>query len=152
MSSLLSAHSHKLDLASELMEIIPRAMREIRASNRSRGGAQMPLPHYRVLANIWRIPKTNKELAEDLGLSVAATSRLISALEERGLVKRASDEVDRRAINVSITKMGLQLFTSIRSGTCHLIAERLNELSSKEQAELEKGLRVISKTMLGISN
>lgn len=150
MSSLSSTPNTNLakDLATHLIEVIPRAMREIRASNRSYKGTQLSLPQFRVLANIWRLPKTNKQLAEDIGLSVAAMSRIVDALEKQKLVSRKTDNVDRRVSNISITKEGLQLFTSIRSKTCNKIADQLLLLSHKELVDLQNGLTVIENTML----
>ena len=153
MSSLSFYPIHKIEkeLAALMMEIVPRTMREIRTSTRASGCGHMPLPQFRVLANVWRSPKTNKELAEDIGLSVPATSRIIASLEQKDLIKRLVDKEDRRVTHIYITNEGSELFKKMRRHTCDEIADRMRALSLREKKELQKGLNLMSKTMLGIS-
>jgi DNA-binding MarR family transcriptional regulator len=53
------------------------------------------------------------ELAEALGLSVAAVSRAVEALVKRRLVTRAADEVDRRVRRVAISAKGEALANAL---------------------------------------
>ena len=56
---------------------------------------------------------TIKQVAEDLGRSVSATSRLLDQLVERGMVSRRGDERDRRVTRVAITERGRTLITAM---------------------------------------
>jgi DNA-binding MarR family transcriptional regulator len=49
------------------------------------------------------------ELAERLGLSVAATGRAVDALAREGMVTRREDEHDRRVKRVRLSESGTQL-------------------------------------------
>lgn len=46
------------------------------------------------------------EIASDLGVSSAAATKAIERLERKGLVTRSVDTMDRRCVNVRITRAG----------------------------------------------
>jgi DNA-binding MarR family transcriptional regulator len=54
-------------------------------------------------------------LAEECGLSLSRISRIIDALEERGLVERRGVESDARAVHAHLTRAGLDL---VRRAQC----------------------------------
>ena len=70
------------------------------------------------------------ELAERLGLSMAATGRAVDALVREGLVARREDEHDRRVKRVSLLPPGAALIgrlTEAHQEPLRLFAERLTE-------------------------
>ena len=73
------------------------------------------------------------ELADIEGLNPTMLSRLVGKLEVAGLVTRATDETDRRAVQVRITKAGTALHLRRRRERTKLFAERL-ELLTEERA------------------
>lgn len=76
-------------------------------------------------------------LAGECGLSLSRVSRIVDALEERGLVERQQCEADARAINAQLTAPGLEL-ARVAQAT-HLAAVRrrfFDELSEREIAAL----------------
>ncbi len=56
---------------------------------------------------------TVKQVAELLGRSLSATSRLLDQLVEQGLVSRREDEHDRRAKRITITESGRALIAQL---------------------------------------
>jgi len=150
MYNLSSIPKTNLDdeLVSALMDILPRAMRQLRVSNREQGAEHLKLPQFRVLAHVWREAKTNKELADDIGLSAAAMSRVISGLVKRDLVQRVSNPQDLREARVQITRRGLILFKSIRRETGKKLTKRIQKLNRDEKMDLAQGLILISKILL----
>jgi len=46
------------------------------------------------------------EIASGLGISSAAATKAISRLERKGLVTRTVDAMDRRCVNVRLTRVG----------------------------------------------
>lgn len=135
-------------LAEKILDVIPRSMQEIRGITLARPGETLPLPQFRVLANIWKKSKTNKQLAEDIGLSISAMSRVISSMEDQGWIKKTANPQDRRYSDIFITKKGLNLFKSIRTHTCNTISEHLDSLSLQEKQLLHNGLNIIEKIMV----
>ncbi|MGZ3771712.1 MAG: MarR family winged helix-turn-helix transcriptional regulator [Bdellovibrio sp.] len=146
MHSLNSNQSHNdscQQLADKILDVIPKTMRDLRTKTYSHSGLKLPLPQFRVLGNVWNESKTNKQLAEEIGLSISAMSRVISNLESNGLIEKLENKEDKRYANISITKTGKRYFNKIRLHTSKLISERINQLSDKEKMELYKGLSII---------
>ena len=57
------------------------------------------------------------QIASALGISSAAATKIVIRLEKKGLVVRRVNEMDRRVINVSLTRAGtesIQLFDPLR--------------------------------------
>lgn len=63
-------------------------------------------------------------------------TRIVTALEEAGLVARAADPADRRVARVAATDGGRQLLAQSRSRTDEYLAVRLASLSADERAAL----------------
>jgi DNA-binding MarR family transcriptional regulator len=76
-------------------------------------------------------------LAEECGLSLSRISRIIDALQARGLVERRGVESDARAVHAHLTKTGLEL---VRRAQCsHFAAVQRSffaQLSDQEVATL----------------
>jgi DNA-binding MarR family transcriptional regulator len=71
-----------------------------------------------------------KDIAEGLGLSVAATSRAIDGLCKRGLVDRDEDPLDRRVKRVRLTSRGdraMEKLAAIRVATLERLVEKLSD-------------------------
>ena len=49
------------------------------------------------------------EIASAFGVSYAAASKMINRLEDKGLVTRSINEMDRRAADIRITEKGSQM-------------------------------------------
>jgi DNA-binding MarR family transcriptional regulator len=54
------------------------------------------------------------ELAEAAGITASTATRILDALERRGIVSRTASVADRRAIAVTLTSEGRRLFSSQR--------------------------------------
>lgn len=48
------------------------------------------------------------EIASVLGVSSAAATKAVARLERKGLVRRAENMMDRRCVDVSLTRAGLE--------------------------------------------
>lgn len=69
------------------------------------------------------------ELADHLGLKKSTMSGLIDRAEQRGLVTRAPNAVDERAIDVFLTSEGMAYFARLRAqgqDALGALTERLN--------------------------
>jgi len=79
---------------------------------------------------------TIKQVAEDLGRSVSATSRLLDQLVERGMVSRREDERDRRVKRVAITERGRTLIAALERERAEAQMVVMEYLSAEERAEV----------------
>ncbi|MGO4201679.1 MarR family transcriptional regulator [Rhodococcus sp. TAF43] len=70
-------------------------------------------PGFRVLFVLWLAgPSEAKRVAKLSGMSRAAVSALVNTLERDGYVIRRRSEVDRRAVELSLTDAGLDAITT----------------------------------------
>jgi DNA-binding MarR family transcriptional regulator len=73
-------------------------------------------------------------LATEAGLSLSRVSRIVDALEDRGLVERQPCPADARAINAQLTGAGLELARSAQA--THLGAVRVRFFDKLSDAEI----------------
>ncbi len=88
---------------------------------------------------------TVKQVAELLGRSVSATSRLLDQLVERGLVGRREDEHDRRAKRITITEGGRALIAQLERTRAETQWAVVEHLSAEEQAEVARAMALLAK-------
>ena len=85
------------------------------------------------------------EMKEALDLaSKSGIHRLITALEERGFLRRVSDASDRRSSRLSLTARGRRLFEQIAVSLVERDRLLLGSLSARERHELNRLLNKIS--------
>lgn len=75
-----------------------------------------------LLSIIWLKPGISQnELASVVALQKSAVTKLVTRMEERGLIVRVKDSVDRRVNNLSLTDAGAEMITEGRQ-----LAAKLN--------------------------
>lgn len=84
-----------------------------------------------------------KGLAETLGVSLAAMSRAVDGLFERGLVGREEDAEDRRVKRVRLTDSGRAVPRTLNHGRLSALAELMCKLGHDEAQALERALALI---------
>jgi DNA-binding MarR family transcriptional regulator len=72
-------------------------------------------------------------LAQDTGLSLSRVSRIVDALERRGLLERSPCPADARATNASLTASGAALARSAQATHCAGVRRRFFERLSEDQ-------------------
>ncbi|MFV2117612.1 MarR family winged helix-turn-helix transcriptional regulator [Streptomyces sp. Act-28] len=82
-----------------------------------------------------------KQVADAVVLSQSATTRLVTRLEDRGLLTRYLCETDRRGIYTDVTEAGQKLLAEARPTHDAALREALDEAAKKpELAPLVKAL------------
>lgn len=105
--------------------------------------ANLTMPQWYALDTIARLQRSKMSpLAEQLGLSMGASSTLVDRLATRGLVQRDADTSDRRAVYVSLSDLGHRLLGEARQAR--------TELLHRVFAQLEPAVRVTLRTNLGL--
>ena len=72
-------------------------------------------------------------------------TRVITSLEERGLVSRTPHPSDRRQVTVSVTEQGALLLKEERRRKEAWLAQRLRELSPEERTVLRQAAPILEK-------
>jgi DNA-binding MarR family transcriptional regulator len=134
-------------LASELRISISRLARRLRAERISRGVAtELSDTQLAALAALERHgAMTPGELAEHEKVQPPSMTRVIAALEERGLVTRAPHPTDGRQVMLTVTEQGRALVQASRRTRDAWLAQRLRELSPEERATLRAAAPILQR-------
>ena len=132
------------DAARELLEIMPLVMRTVAAELRSAG--ELPAPaHFGLLMILSEHGRTLTELATLRGVSLPTMSASVTALVQRGWVKRAAPGKDRRTVQLEVTASGRGALDRVgRCAESHL-SEVLTPLDAASRRRLVAGLGVLRK-------
>lgn len=84
-----------------------------------------------------------KELAEQIGLSMATISRAVDGLVEGGFVTRVEDPDDRRVRRIAITDVGEALVGRILSARLEGLREFSESLTPPERRKLDSALELL---------
>ena len=87
------------------------------------------------------------ELARLNQVSAPSMTRTVSELQNRGLVVRAVDPHDGRAIQVAATPAGLAAILVARAARAEVIAELLDEMTPAELAKVEAALPALERVL-----
>jgi DNA-binding MarR family transcriptional regulator len=83
---------------------------------------------------------TQRELGERVGINGPTMVTALNSMERAGLVKRVHNQVDRRKINVFLTKRGCDLKSKLWPMAAEVLALGLSGLSRGEVQSLNKML------------
>jgi DNA-binding MarR family transcriptional regulator len=92
-----------------------------------------------------RTGMTPGELAEHEKVQPPSMTRVIAALEERGLVMRAPHSTDRRQVVLTVTEEGRAVVQRVRRRREAWLAKRLKELTPQERATLRAAAPILEK-------
>jgi DNA-binding MarR family transcriptional regulator len=83
------------------------------------------------------------DLAAMEGIAPSTLTRLVTALEDSGYVRRCADPSDARASTLAITQHGHETLERIRSEATMVLAESLRSLTPTQRVELASALPVL---------
>jgi DNA-binding MarR family transcriptional regulator len=137
------AVSVELECAGLLMEVAPLVMRTIRCEMR-RHRADLSVPQFRALAYLSRHEGASlSDVAERVGLTPPAMSRLIEGLVARDLVTRIPSAADRRRVVLALTPVGKAMLDEARQDTRARLADELATLPEAELVALAEALHAL---------
>lgn len=87
---------------------------------------------------------TVADLAELIGRSPSATSRLVSALERRGMVVRVEEVADRRQRQIEVTAAGHSLLAQVDGARAEQFLSVVRPLPAAERALVAMGVAALS--------
>jgi DNA-binding MarR family transcriptional regulator len=130
-------------LASALRVSLARLNRRLR---KQAVGHSLTPTQLATLAAVERHPGvTPGELAEQEKMQPPSMTRVIAALEERGLVARTPHPTDRRQVTVNVTASGSALLIEERRRKEAWLAQRLRDLTPEERATLRAAAPILEK-------
>lgn len=130
--------------AALLLETAPLVMRRIRAQMRGHRAADLSVPQFRALGFVRRHAGASlSEVADHLGLTLPATSRLVDGLVARGYVQRQLSASDRRSVALTASAKGETMLDATRERALADLRERLAPLSEADRAALVSALEML---------
>lgn len=128
-----------------LVRLIKQLYKRIHANA---NGALKPFgishPEYDVLMMMYGTPDQSlspSEAAEAAGEKSANVTRLTDQLCEKGLIRRSSNEEDRRKVTLTLEPAGVALIERMLPDICVLLDTELSGLGDAEQLRLETLLK-----------
>lgn len=89
------------------------------------------------------------ELGEALSIHVSTASNLLDKLEKKGLIRRARNNEDRRAVRLYLTEEGTNAVVAASQPDDGLVGEALGNLSEHGLSELHRSLTPLIKSLSG---
>lgn len=132
------------DTARLILEVTPLVMRTMRAHMRDAGVLNLSVPQFRTLGFVSRDPQRSlSELAEHIGLTLPAMSKLVEGLVERKLVLRRDQASDRRRITLELTARGADLLQSAHAFTENALAQRLSTVCETDRCTIASAMKIL---------
>lgn len=125
------------ELAARLRLVVGRLNRRIRIDGRE---SVPPLQLSAMVTVEEHGPLRLSELARREAVSVPTMSRVLTALDEQGLVVRTPDPQDARGVLVTLSREGEGRLAEVRSHRTALVARRLARLDTAQRACLAAAL------------
>jgi DNA-binding MarR family transcriptional regulator len=90
-------------------------------------------------------PLSLGELSVEVGVSPPAITRLVSGLEDRGLVWRGPADADHRVVMAAITAGGRRALDRGRGNRLRALADHLRALGPQDRRALERAFEVLQR-------
>jgi DNA-binding MarR family transcriptional regulator len=140
------------ECARELLAAIPAVMRFIRNQMRRHRQSELTVPQFRTLVFLSHHPETTlSALAEYLGLSRPAASRMVDLLVKRGLMNRQIPPADRRQVALSLTRRGKEAFLAAHGATRVAMAGNLEKLSAPDLNRVREAMQILNRAFTPIN-
>lgn len=132
------------ECAAEILDAVPEVMRFIRTQMRWYRGSDLSVPQFRTLVFLSRHAGASlSALAEHLGLSLPATSRLVEGLVRKSLAVRRVPRGNRRVVALSISARGARTVLAARQATEKRLRDAVAPLPSGDCAMIRCALRTL---------
>ena len=92
-------------------------------------------------------PLTAGELSEELRVTRPAITRMVSGLEDDGLVRRSTNPLDGRSVITRLTPAGRRMLNRGRANRVRAMAARMRGRSDREMSQIETGLRLLNELL-----
>lgn len=139
------------ELAGELQRVLARLITVVRRGDTASGSRpDLTLAQVSILLTlIDNGPMRMTELAARERVRTPTTTVAIRRLENLGLVKRARDPRDMRAVLVEVTPDGLVQYREALEARRLYLGELLNKLTDDERADLVRALKPLERLTAG---
>ncbi|MGA8855777.1 MAG: MarR family transcriptional regulator [Candidatus Bathyarchaeia archaeon] len=133
----------------EVLDVVPLAMRAIRAQLRKHGAKEVSVPQFRTLAYLNRHEGTSlSDVAEHIGLTLPSMSALVDSIVMKGLVIRQTHPEDRRRMTLTLTERGRATLRVAHEAAASYLEEKIGQLSATERATVIEAMRMLKRVFI----
>jgi DNA-binding MarR family transcriptional regulator len=130
----------------EVLDVVPLAMRAIRAELRKHGAKEVSVPQFRTLAYLNQHEGTSlSDVAEHIGLTLPSMSALVDSIVMKGLVIRQTHPEDRRRMTLTLTERGRATLRVAHEAAASYLEEKIGQLSATERATVIEAMQVLKR-------
>jgi DNA-binding MarR family transcriptional regulator len=147
-ASSVDRRSSQLD---DIAEALPQRSAALSRLFLTRSSVCVSRTEVGVLRNLREGPRRITELAADERVTQPAITLLVNRLEERGWVKRVPDPGDGRAVLVSLTPVGEDVFERLRAEYRALLHDEMAMLDDTEVEALAAAVEILDRLIARLS-
>jgi len=103
----------------------------------------LTMPQCRIVLFLAEGPTHMTRIASSLGIAMPSATGVVDRLVERGLVHRTEDPDDRRHVICSLTKLGMDMATSLYEADVEILNSLLSPLTAEELGVILKGMKLL---------
>lgn len=130
--------------AGHVLDVVPLVMATIRGHMRQFRDCELTLVQFRTLAFLNREPGASlSTVADYIGLTLPAMSRLVDGLVDRKLVSRQTPLGDRRRVTLSLTGRGRGMLESALEMTQERLADQLAGLQADDYRAIIRAMQIL---------
>lgn len=137
--------SNATDLADQIHSAAIHLLRRLRKEDDASGISAPRLSALSVV--VFGGPVTLGQLARAEQVRPPTMTRIVTGLENDGLVTRVGDELDGRLTKIEATAKGQRVLLAGRARRVNLFAKAVERLSTRELAELAQGVQLLRKLL-----
>ncbi|HAZ09661.1 MAG: hypothetical protein A2047_03500 [Omnitrophica bacterium GWA2_41_15] len=132
------------EFADKINDVVPVMIKEFSRRNVAElYKGKITLPQFLILGFLHNNGDSKMcGIAKFMSVTTAAMTGMVDRLEKYGYVKRKSEPQDRRIINVSLTKKGMELVKKINEKRRRMIIDVFGRVSEQDRSDY---LRVLMK-------
>jgi DNA-binding MarR family transcriptional regulator len=131
-----------LEMATSLRIAVQRLSRQLNSSATAEGLTPTQASVLALVAN--RSPVSPAEIGRAEGINPTMVSRIVSRLDELGLVRRVSNPRDLRGVIIEITPSGLETQARIKAQRARVVADALGRISEAERQAVRDAIPAIN--------
>ena len=147
-ASSVDRRSSQLD---DIAEALPQRSAALSRLFLTRSSVCVSRTEVGVLRNLREGPRRITELAAEERVTQPAITLLVNRLEERGWVKRVPDPSDGRAVLVSLTPVGEDVFERLRAEYRALLHDEMAMLDDTKVEALAAAVQILDRLIARLS-
>lgn len=129
----------------DIAEALPRRSADLSRLFLTRTSVSVSRTEVGVLRNLSTRPRRITELAAEEAVTQPAITLLVNRLAERGWLRRVADPTDGRAVLVSLTPAGEQVFERLRAEYRAMLHEEMATLDDAEVETLAEAVEILDR-------